>query len=385
MPRVQTRPEAQGQEPEQPTNRRGDRNESLTVLRACEVLKAFRSRGEELSLADVIERASLPKTTAFRLLRTLIHGGLIEPAFGGYRNRFDPVTERPFRIGFAAQGDSAFSRSVLQSIETAAFGATLGPDNQSILRPKTNLWICYTLDKHFAGLIDAATLSNEPNARGLLTRVLDGSKPLLPAKGRDRIGKKTRPTMRPSSCRRISSPQPIREPLHALAAAVHPPRHSGSRWAGDAFSCRRHNADQHRSRAPYRLHSVPAHPCMVCARGHITLNGKPYSTVTVQGTWAAIKRMWRAGDRIELTLPQAFHIEAIDDLHPETVAVMRGPVQYVALNPPPNLARVRMPLPSSLRQVAPEIFVEPRSDQQIIFVPLYHVQNQSYATYFTRA
>jgi DUF1680 family protein len=124
---------------------------------------------------------------------------------------------------------------------------------------------------------------------------------------------------------------------------------------------------------------------MVCARGHITLNGKPYSTVTVQGTWAAIKRMWRAGDRIELTLPQAFHIEAIDDLHPETVAVMRGPVQYVALNPPPNLARVRMPLPSSLRQVAPEIFVEPRSDQQIIFVPLYHVQNQSYATYFTRA
>ena len=79
-------------------NRRGDRNESQTVLRACEVLKVFRSLGEELSLTEVIERTDLPKTTVFRLLRTLIHGGLLERASSGvYRNRFGPVTARPFR------------------------------------------------------------------------------------------------------------------------------------------------------------------------------------------------------------------------------------------------------------------------------------------------
>ncbi len=103
------------------SNRRGDRNESQTVLRACDVLKAFHSLGEELGLADVIERTELPKTTVFRLLRTLIHGGLLERASSGvYRNRFGPVTARPFRIGFAAQGDSEFSRSVMQNVETAA-------------------------------------------------------------------------------------------------------------------------------------------------------------------------------------------------------------------------------------------------------------------------
>jgi ribose transport system substrate-binding protein len=102
-------------------NRRGDRNESQTVLRACEVLKAFRSLGEELGLADVIDRTQLPKTTVFRLLRTLIHGGLIERASSGvYRNRFGPITARPFRIGFAAQGDSEFCRTVMQNMETAA-------------------------------------------------------------------------------------------------------------------------------------------------------------------------------------------------------------------------------------------------------------------------
>ena len=103
------------------SNRRGDRNESQTVLRACDVLKAFHSLGEELGLSDVIERTELPKTTVFRLLRTLIHGGLLERASSGvYRNRFGPVTARPFRIGFAAQGDSEFSRSVMQNVETAA-------------------------------------------------------------------------------------------------------------------------------------------------------------------------------------------------------------------------------------------------------------------------
>src|ERR1700757_3903918 len=101
--------------------RKGDRNESQTVLRACEVLKAFRNPGEELVLADVVHRTQLPKTTVFRLLRTLIHGGLLERSRAGvYRNQFGPVTARPFRIGFAAQGDSEFSREVVKSMEKAA-------------------------------------------------------------------------------------------------------------------------------------------------------------------------------------------------------------------------------------------------------------------------
>jgi len=101
--------------------RRGDRNESLTVLRACDVLKAFHHLGEELPLNEVVDRTQLPKTTVFRLLRTLIHGGLLERSSSGiYRNRFGPVTARPFRIGFAAQGDSDFCRAVMQNMETAA-------------------------------------------------------------------------------------------------------------------------------------------------------------------------------------------------------------------------------------------------------------------------
>jgi ribose transport system substrate-binding protein len=102
-------------------DRNGDRNESQTVLRACEVLKAFRHLGEELQLGEVMERTGLPKTTTFRLLRTLIHGGLVERAGAGvYRNSFGPITARPFRIGFASQGDTEFAREVTRSMQTAA-------------------------------------------------------------------------------------------------------------------------------------------------------------------------------------------------------------------------------------------------------------------------
>lgn len=101
--------------------RNGDRNESLTVLRACEVLKSFRHLGEDLSLADVMDRTGLPKTTTFRLLRTLVHGGLLERAGTGvYRNCFGPITSGPFRIGFASQGETEFAREVTRSVEAAA-------------------------------------------------------------------------------------------------------------------------------------------------------------------------------------------------------------------------------------------------------------------------
>ena len=76
------------------------------------------------------------------------------------------------------KGDPACHEKVHDLVD--GFAATLGPDNQSILRPQTNLWICYTLDKHFAGLIDAVKLSHLTEAKGVLERVLSGAEPLLP-------------------------------------------------------------------------------------------------------------------------------------------------------------------------------------------------------------
>ncbi len=91
----------------------------------------------------------------------------------------------------ATTGDPACQLKVRELVQ--GFAATLGPGNQSIIRPQTNLWICYTLDKHFAGLIDAYTLAHVEQACDLLPRVLDGARSLMPEHGHDRIGKKNPP------------------------------------------------------------------------------------------------------------------------------------------------------------------------------------------------
>ena len=101
--------------------RHSDRSESQTVLRACEVLKTFHAGELELSSAEVIRRTHLPKTTVLRLLRTLVHGGVLERSSGGiYRSAPLPFAQRSLRIGFASQDDSEFARTILQHLQVAA-------------------------------------------------------------------------------------------------------------------------------------------------------------------------------------------------------------------------------------------------------------------------
>ncbi len=56
------------------------------------------------------------------------------------------------------------------------------------------------------------------------------------------------------------------------------------------------------------------------------VNGKRTSDVLHPGTFARIARTWQTGDRVELELPMSMRLEQVDREHPETVALMRGPL-----------------------------------------------------------
>lgn len=91
------------------------------VVRACDIVKSFRHEGEELQLGDITERTGLRRTTAFRLLQSLVYGGLLERTSRGvYRCPFPPAPNRRFRLGFASQTDSEFARKVTESLQRAA-------------------------------------------------------------------------------------------------------------------------------------------------------------------------------------------------------------------------------------------------------------------------
>lgn len=481
------------------------------------------------------------------------------------------------RIGVTT-GDPA-CREKVQALVTG-FAETLGPNNVSILRPATNQWICYTLDKHFAGLIDAATLTNMSDAIPLLSRVLDGAISIMPAQGHDRIGVSQPPYDEPfvmpenlfTAAALTDNPAfndyayryllnstffdvlaSGGDPLpgqhaysHAIAlssgamaylvtgdtsylnaleqafqllttqqkyasggwgpneAFVYP--NQGALYAslfnttdhfetpcgsyaatklsrylmrltpsptstahgdylervlfnailavklpdsdGDYFYYSNYSARAEKEYYPLKwpccsgtlVQTVADYPLNVafssesglylnfytpstisftqggtsitlrqktdfpindsttitvdapynvdctitlripswCAgRASIALNGKPFTTGT-PGTWLALERTWLPGDTLTLTLPQEFSFEPTDDQHPDTVALMRGPVQYVALNAPDGLPQ--LPAPTDIYQAGPQIFT---AASGLTFVPLYLTGNDLYTSYFS--
>ena len=90
---------------------------------------------------------------------------------------------------------------------------------------------------------------------------------------------------------------------------------------------------------------------------------------------------------MELRLPQEFRGEPIDDLHPDVVAIMRGPLMHVAVDPPDGLEKRPLHINDGFSALEHRADAWTRSDggQQVVFVPFYQVQNERYTTYFTRA
>jgi DUF1680 family protein len=63
----------------------------------------------------------------------------------------------------------------------------------------------------------------------------------------------------------------------------------------------------------------------------IFLNGARQKDLAVPGKFAAIRRDWKTGDRVELQLPLKMRLEPIDSQHADTVALLMGPLVLMAV------------------------------------------------------
>lgn len=118
----------------------------------------------------------------------------------------------------------------------------------------------------------------------------------------------------------------------------------------------------------------------------IRVNGRKLSVAAAPGSFAALQRTWRNGDRVELNIPQRWRTQPIDRSHPNTVALLRGPLLYSALDfagrgtAPP----LHLPALTPVTGVS-QTFRQSTAGQQILFVPFYSVKNESYDVYFERS
>ena len=116
----------------------------------------------------------------------------------------------------------------------------------------------------------------------------------------------------------------------------------------------------------------------------IAVNGKPLSLDAQPGNFAAIRRRWQTHDAIEIQFPFTLRLEPIDEQHPNTVALMWGPLMLVALDSPLEISRQSISASTGgLKPAgqAPLGFELARAPGTQRFVPFYRVQDETYTTY----
>ena len=117
----------------------------------------------------------------------------------------------------------------------------------------------------------------------------------------------------------------------------------------------------------------------------LSVNSKAVAVKAERGTFAVLRRRWRKGDTIELTLPFSLRSVPIDDLHPDTLAVMYGPVMLTAIDPPQPLSASAESLRRMMRAPGkPLEFDCLTTAGQVRMRPFYKVRRETYSTYFTR-
>jgi DUF1680 family protein len=85
----------------------------------------------------------------------------------------------------------------------------------------------------------------------------------------------------------------------------------------------------------------------------VSVNGRRERAELQPGAFAALYRSWRRGDVIELDLPQPLRLEAVDAEHPDTVALLQGPLVLMRLleADAPQLPLTRAALLAATRRV----------------------------------
>jgi DUF1680 family protein len=95
--------------------------------------------------------------------------------------------------------------------------------------------------------------------------------------------------------------------------------------------------------------------------------------------FAVLRRTWKSGDVVELELPSALRLEAIDSAHPEIVALTQGPlVLFAKTEGQPALTREQV---LGARRSAGAEWVIETDEGPLILVPFTEVGDATYTTY----
>jgi uncharacterized protein len=119
-------------------------------------------------------------------------------------------------------------------------------------------------------------------------------------------------------------------------------------------------------------------PAWAGNRSLIAVNGKSFPAPIHSGSFAAVEREWKDGDRIEYTIDMPFRLESIEPKQSNIVALLHGPVTLFAIDP--TVGRFTRAELLAARQQGSKHVVQ-SSNRQIEFRTFGQIQDEKYRLY----
>jgi DUF1680 family protein len=110
----------------------------------------------------------------------------------------------------------------------------------------------------------------------------------------------------------------------------------------------------------------------------ISVNGRVQATATA-GSFASIHRQWKDGDLVELDMPMTTRLEPVDPQHPQTVALLCGPlVLFAIIADQPPLTRADL---LSAKKLDKRSWQVTAGGSPIKLLPFTDIGDEQYSTY----
>jgi hypothetical protein len=115
------------------------------------------------------------------------------------------------------------------------------------------------------------------------------------------------------------------------------------------------------------------------AGASVSVNGKRISSSVLPGTFASVRRKWKSGDRVELELPLAMRLEAINDKHPDVAALLSGPLVLFAVDDSaPEITRSQL---LAAKKIAATRWQAETASAPLALLPFTAIEDERYSTY----
>jgi uncharacterized protein len=114
----------------------------------------------------------------------------------------------------------------------------------------------------------------------------------------------------------------------------------------------------------------------------LSVNGNRVSDPVQPGFFAAIRRTWKDGDRVELELPMPLHLETVDASHPDLVALMQGPLVLLAVtDSQPSFDQASLLRAKPVNNAKGDWQAISADGSSVTMRPFMNIDKESYSTY----